>query len=398
MTNLTQTKRFKRLIAALCCLVILATLAVPAAAAEGTIDCTYITITGEGFVADTMNGVEARYNLYGPTLYCVELITRYYQEVYGLDIRCSDAGPAVLNNSDLYFEETSNPQPGDVMFGSAAARGKGYNHWALVKSNNGDSLTLFEQNWRWNGQAGINREIEYPTSYYKIYTLKSRSGAEIKPVSGSVAVESTWAESYIDRAAEAGIASLSTDYQAEVTRESFCQMALNVLSNYGIESLTGSSVMDTAAQFGLVSNINGSQQLTRQEAAVITSRLIALIGSAPAADTSVLSVYSDNNSISDWAANAVAQMTACGLMSGTGGSFRPLDSMTNEQAVALMVRVDENPNPAVTYHADASASASASTVAAATTVRTTAECAAEGIVALTASHLMLSRYTHLTLR
>ena len=53
----------------------------------------------------------------------------------------SDGGPTVLNSSDLYFEKTTDPQPGDVMFGSAAARGKGYNHWALVKANNGSSLT-----------------------------------------------------------------------------------------------------------------------------------------------------------------------------------------------------------------------------------------------------------------
>ena len=381
MTHLTRAKRLQRLFAALCCVVIAATLAVPAAAAEGTIDCTYIPITGEGFVADTMNGVEARYNLYGPTLYCVELIVRYYEEVYGLEIRCSDAGPAVLNSDDLYFEETSNPQPGDVMFGSAAARGKGYNHWAIVKRNNGSSLTLFEQNWRWNGQAGINREIEYPTSCYKIYTLTSRSGAKIQPVSGSVAVESTWAESYIDRAAEAGIADLSTDYQASVTRENFCQMALNVLSNYGVESRTGSSVMDTAAQLGLVSNTNGTALLTRQEAAVIASRLIQLIGRLPEADASVLSTYSDAASISDWAADAVAQMTACGLMSGTSGSFRPTDSMTNEQAVALMVRVDENPNPTVTY--------TGRTVSDAADLATA--CAAEGIVCLSARFMMLSR-------
>lgn len=173
MTNLTHGRRTTRLLAALGCMLILASLILPASAAEGTIDCTYLTITGDGFVADTMDGVEARYNLYGPTLYCVELITRYYAEVYGLEIRCSGGAPAVLNNPDLYFEKTDNPQPGDVMYGSAAARGKGYNHWALVKSNNGASLTLFEQNWRWNGQAGVNRVIEYPTACYEIYTLKS---------------------------------------------------------------------------------------------------------------------------------------------------------------------------------------------------------------------------------
>lgn len=349
MTALIRKTSVKRLFAAIGCLLILASLVVPVSAAEGTISCTYVPITGDGFVADTMNGVEARYNLYGPTLYCVELVVRYYAEVYGLEIRCSDGGPAVLNNDDLYFEETTNPQPGDVMFGSAAARGKGYNHWALVKSNNGSSLTLFEQNWRWNGQAGINREIEYPTTYYKIYTLKSRSGADIEPVSGSVAVASTWAESYIDRAAEAGIATLETDYQSEVTREAFCQMAVNVLANYGVEPMEDGTACEEAAELGLVSSLDGQEVLTRQEAAVITYRLAQRIGGVSGADLNALETYDDAAAIAAWAQEAVAQLTACGLMSGSNGKFDPNGTMTNEQAVALMVRVDENPNPAVTY-------------------------------------------------
>ena len=113
--------RIRMFALALCLSVCLAALAVPALAADETLDVTYVEISGDGFVADTMDGVEARYNLYGPTLYCVELITRYYAEVYGLEIRCSGGAPAVLNNPDLYFEKTDNPQPGDVMYGSAAA-------------------------------------------------------------------------------------------------------------------------------------------------------------------------------------------------------------------------------------------------------------------------------------
>ena len=105
MTRLHRRNTLQRLLAAALCLLLLAVLLVPASAAEGTISCTYVRITGDGFVADTMNGVESLYNLYGPTLQCVELITRYYQEVYGLEIRCSDGGPTVLNSSDLYFEE-----------------------------------------------------------------------------------------------------------------------------------------------------------------------------------------------------------------------------------------------------------------------------------------------------
>ena len=198
---------------------------------------------------------------------------------------------------------------------------------------------------------------------------------------------SSWAESYIDRAAEAGIADLGTDYQANVTRESFCRMALNVLSNYGIEPASAGSVCATAASLGLVTNPDGAQELSREEAAVITARLIRIIGQLPEADPDVLASYRDAGSISSWAAEAVAQVTACGLMSGSSGSFHPQGKLTNEQAVALMVRVDENPSPAVTYQ---SRPAFLSRRAAA--VMPAAEYAAEGVVALSAGRMMLSRF------
>ena len=52
-------KKFRRLAAAILCLTLLA---VPALAAEATIDLDYVTIVGEGFVADTFCGVDALYN------------------------------------------------------------------------------------------------------------------------------------------------------------------------------------------------------------------------------------------------------------------------------------------------------------------------------------------------
>ena len=68
----------KRGIALFLSVIIVMAMATGANAAEETIDVTYVKITGEGFVADTLNGVEARYNQYGSTLYCVELVERYY--------------------------------------------------------------------------------------------------------------------------------------------------------------------------------------------------------------------------------------------------------------------------------------------------------------------------------
>lgn len=373
MTSLLQRSRYQRLLAAVGGVLLTAALALPAAAAEVTLDCTYIPITSENFVADTMNGVPAYYNLNGPTYYCSELIPRYFQEVYGLDVHCAEGSLTVRNNDDYYFVKTDNPQPGDVLYGSAASRGKGYSHWAIVKENNGDSLTLFEQNWRWNVQAGVDRVLEFPTTAYECYTLVSRSGEKVQPVEGSVACISTWAEPYIDLAAEAGIADLKTDFQSDIIREDFCQMAVNILAAYDLTA-EGDTACEQAAALGLVSNTDGDDTITRQEAAVITLRIMDALGSELTADNSVLDAYNDVADIADWATDAVANLTACGFLSGSNGSFNPTDLLTNEQAVALMVRIYENPNPSVTYH----------------TAATTA-CAAEGVVAMAAGDMMLSR-------
>ena len=72
-------KKFRRLAAVMLCLTLLA---VPALAAEATIDLDYVTIVGEGFAADTFCGVDALYNETGATLFCNELIERFYSAVY----------------------------------------------------------------------------------------------------------------------------------------------------------------------------------------------------------------------------------------------------------------------------------------------------------------------------
>ncbi len=165
-------KRARMLIAAALCI---AAIAAPmqASAYERTLGCTYTKITGNGFVADTFNGVQARYNLGGPKLYCTELIERYCREVYGVEIRCGGSCPTVLNSDEYWFEAVSDPQPGDILFGSAAARGKGYNHWAICKSvdEEAGTITLFEQNWRWNGCAGINRVIPLENNCYQTFRM-----------------------------------------------------------------------------------------------------------------------------------------------------------------------------------------------------------------------------------
>jgi len=174
---LTHARTLEKVLALLCCVVILLGFSLPASAAETILDVTYLPITGDGFVADTFNGVDAMYNLTGDTLYCAELVIRYYKVVYGIDIILAGENISVQNNADYYFEKTDTPAPGDIMYGSAEARGKDSNHWAIVKAVDDASVTCFEQNWRWNDQAGINRRIPLPNDCYEFFTLKAKTGA-----------------------------------------------------------------------------------------------------------------------------------------------------------------------------------------------------------------------------
>ncbi len=147
-------------------------------AAEITLQIEYVPITGYGFVADTFNGVEAKYNPWGKNYDCGELLCRYYKELYGLEIALYGNRPHVMNNEDYDFVLVTDPQPGDAMFASAWARRRSTCHWAIVKETDvqGNTITVFEQNWRGGGQAGVGRQIPYDNNCYDFYRLTYQGG------------------------------------------------------------------------------------------------------------------------------------------------------------------------------------------------------------------------------
>ena len=186
-------KKFRRLAAVMLCLTLLA---VPALAAEATIDLDYVTIVGEGFAADTFCGVDALYNETGATLFCNELIERFYSAVYGVSVFTNSGDITADSPSGYWFEVTYTPQPGDIAYASAEARERYGNHYAIVKSvdDAGGTVTLFEQNWVWDGKAGLNRRIPYDGGCYTFYTMCSSAGraapaGEAEPVAAAPAAE-----------------------------------------------------------------------------------------------------------------------------------------------------------------------------------------------------------------
>ena len=344
-------------------LLCLTALSVTALASDTTLDIRYVPITEGGFVADTMDGVDAIYNLWGGPD-CADLVIRYYDAVFGVDVQLG--GVPVVTGGEGWLEETNVPQRGDILYASAAARGNS-THYALCKSVDeaAGTVTLFEQNWVWDGQAGVDRVIPLD-SCYTYYTLCGANADaprsdDSEPVreepsdswtGGSdfdlsvLGTPSGWAESYVERAADYGVLSgLTSGYQSAITRGEFAQLAVNA-----VEILTGEyyygSVSDRAESLGLMfgdgkGNFRLNDSLTRQEAAVICTRLMRLAGAAPETDMRVLSDYGDAAEIAGWAKDGVGIMTQMGLMGGTGKGFSPKATITTEQAITLFVRVYE---------------------------------------------------------
>ena len=138
-----------------------------ALAGDESLHTDYVEITCDGFAADALDGVEAIYNLTTASPDCLDYVQRYYREVYGLELQAVGRNIWITNDDTYYFERTSNPQPGDIGYATAEERERGCGHYVLCKEVDeaAGTITLIEQNWIWNGQAGVNRTISYNSCY-----------------------------------------------------------------------------------------------------------------------------------------------------------------------------------------------------------------------------------------
>lgn len=76
--------------------------------------------------------------------------------------------------------------------------------------------------------------------------------------------------------------------------------------------------------------------LTREQAAAIIIRALGLEGKAP--DPGYSTSYKDDNKISNYARDGVYVITQLGIMNGSGGYFKPHDTLTRAQAAAIIER------------------------------------------------------------
>lgn len=375
----------RRLCAFLAAALCLTCFGMTALAGDESFHTDYVAITEDGFAADSMDGVAAIYNLTYASPDCLEYIQRYYRELYGMEIQAVGHDIWITNDDTYWFERTDVPQPGDIGYASAQEREKGNGHYVMCKwaDVEAGTITLIEQNWIWNGQAGVNRTISYENSCYTFYTLVSSDGErpaaqaperahdadEAQRASNSVlpsapvgaaagtqsaadvlgsgemtGTVSSWAQSAVSHAKQWGIlAGTNLNANAAITRGQFARLLVNTA--YGLDHwLDVSQPQTEAARLGLMvgddhGNFNADGTLTREMAAVVLTRLWRLTGDALAADESVLSQYRDAAAISGWAREGTAVATQAGLIGGTGSGFCPAGTLTCEQAVTLLARL-----------------------------------------------------------
>ncbi|MCU6711947.1 S-layer homology domain-containing protein [Paenibacillus sp. J5C_2022] len=102
--------------------------------------------------------------------------------------------------------------------------------------------------------------------------------------------------------------------------------------------------VEAAVNAGLASGLSPdrfdpNERITREQMAVMVARALSFAGKEAAADMGVLGSFTDRTSISAWAADAVAQAVAAGIITGTpGGTIMPSEHATRAQATAMLKR------------------------------------------------------------
>ena len=222
-----------------------------------------------------------------------------------------------------------------------------------IVKNNEDVSKIGFINGRFYDETGKQYSvdaIEYGRFVTFIYALKT----------GDVSFEpSKWAEEYVEIAIENNLLPkwFRIDYNKNITRMEFCQLADNFLSITGTQSDSENFVsppFSDAADAGITSLwnkgvINGKSEtefcpydyITREEAAKILSGLCDAAGIEMNGGTGV--DYADKDQISDWAVDYVEDMTDIGVFNGDDeNKFNPQDNITKEELISILVRLNDN--------------------------------------------------------
>lgn len=201
---------------------------------------------------------------------------------------------------------------------------------------------------------------------------------------------SEWAAAEIEEAVELGIVAenLQKDYSKNITREDFAVTAMMFvayqnnmdfgdmqylyinggnLSKASADEITMfddladseyANYIMTAAAMGIVKGKGNNlfdpfSPITREEAAVMLSRICTMYASDKPAPESEVADIADPDSVSDWAMDSVKKVYALNIMQGMpDGTFAPKNPYTREQCYATFVRLCKKSGIKSRYHGD----------------------------------------------
>ncbi len=363
---------------------LLAALSANALAADNgmdtTISYTGVVVYGHNVVVDNFNGVYAYYDQdrdrCWDTWSCDEYPTRYYQQLYGVDLTEFFSWPYDgYENEQVSITVTYDPQPGDIALVYPTQRtGTSYYHAAIIKSVEEDTLTLVEQNYGYwqHGMAVAytNRVIPWASSpdgvygaYYDTYYVFRVTIKE--PYTYFEDVPDThWAAAQINALYEAGILSGRSSNafcpDDTVTRAEFATLVYTLCARQGmlLQLMQAEeppvfldvtqedwffTAVQWAAQSGLVSGDNTgafrpNDTISRQDMAVILDRLLQRLLPEQTASSGNLEGYADWEAISDYARQSVAHLTQLGILTDAYGKFYPNFCPSRAETAVLLYR------------------------------------------------------------
>jgi len=161
-----------------------------------------------------------------------------------------------------------------------------------------------------------------------------------------------WAKEEVSLAKAAGLVpvSLQSWYQRNTTRAEFCALAVALyekqkgeITGRGKFNDTADVNVEKAAFIGVVNGTSPGKftpnaSLTREQAATMLARLADAMMDNPLPMLDI-EPFTDLESVSLWAHNAVRQMQSAGIMNGTSpDKFSPRGPYTREQSIATILR------------------------------------------------------------
>lgn len=215
-------------------------------------------------------------------------------------------------------------------------------------------------------QANISKGISYNGKYYAIENdleeeflfkrlwniVYNRDDHRLTPC--TIIAPSDWAKDGINLASEYGLVpyQFTQMYATDnIKRVQFCNTAINVIKYLGYTRLpeepkskfgdTDDYNVRALADLGVITGYeNGkfrpNNSITREEAAVIISRMLKLCNLTEQTETE----YQDADTIQEWAKDAVNITARYNIMNGIGdNTFSPKGSYTVEQSIITMLRV-----------------------------------------------------------